>query len=259
MAVINTSSGLGGLFDQLSAQLNERAQQQGFYDAYAQARGAQPLSAGQQPGYLSRLLGNLTGSSLADTSKYRALPGGAPAAPASPAPQGGVLNQLLGAVGLGGQPQAGAPAAAQPAQPGPVASPAPAQAAPMAFAAPSSTPSMVASRPAVSAPPAFAPAPTGPLPTFAAAGGAPGQDNTSRAMAFYQAKGLSPIAASALVGGFHAESGKGLNTNAANVGDGTDGSTSVGIAQWNGDRAAGLRQYAAERAQPGRPEHPAPI
>ena len=47
-----------------------------------------------------------------------------------------------------------------------------------------------------------------------------------------------------MVGGFKAESGPGLNTQSVNVGDGQDGSNSIGIPQWNGDRARSFLNYA---------------
>ena len=107
--------------------------------------------------------------------------------------------------------------------------------------------------------PTFAPAPSGSLPTFAAGAGLPtGQDNTSKALAFYQAKGLSPLAASALVGGFKTESGPGLNTQAVNVGDGQDGSNSIGVPQWNGDRAP-RQDHARRRNRPGRSSSPTSV
>ena len=58
---------------------------------------------------------------------------------------------------------------------------------------------------------------------------------------------MAPHQAAALVGTWQQESGDNLNTGARNKGDGRDGSDSVGIAQWNGDRARGLHSFAADR------------
>ena len=46
------------------------------------------------------------------------------------------------------------------------------------------------------------------------------------------------------------ESGKDLNPNSRNVGDGADGSDSIGWAQWNGSRAAALKATAAAMGLP---------
>jgi hypothetical protein len=54
--------------------------------------------------------------------------------------------------------------------------------------------------------------------------------------------GYSPIAAAGILGNFAAESR--FNTGARNAGDGRDGSDSIGIGQWNADRARGLIRYA---------------
>lgn len=64
----------------------------------------------------------------------------------------------------------------------------------------------------------------------------------SRAMQFFQQQGWSPAQAAGIVGNLLGESN--LNPGALNPGDGTDGSDSVGIGQWNGDRAAALKQFA---------------
>lgn len=65
------------------------------------------------------------------------------------------------------------------------------------------------------------------------------------AMAHYKARGLDPIRSAAIIGQLVQESG--INPNAINKGDGTDGSDSIGIAQWNGDRARALKSFAAAR------------
>lgn len=84
------------------------------------------------------------------------------------------------------------------------------------------------------------------LPMFAASQGTPtsATPNVSTALNFYRQMGLSPVAAAGLVGGFTTESGKALNTTAVDPGDGSDGSNSVGIGQWNGQRAKGLMSFA---------------
>lgn len=61
---------------------------------------------------------------------------------------------------------------------------------------------------------------------------------------FFEAKGYSPEAASVLAGNFEWESGN--RPNAVNPKDGRDGSDSVGIAQWNADRARALKKFAAD-------------
>lgn len=62
---------------------------------------------------------------------------------------------------------------------------------------------------------------------------------------FFISKGWSPQAAAALVGNMQQES-RG-NTNARNPGDGSDGSDSIGLFQWNSDRARRLQAFAAAR------------
>lgn len=69
-------------------------------------------------------------------------------------------------------------------------------------------------------------------------------DKSRIAYDFFVKQGLSPVAAAAKTGSFMAESN--LNTAARNRGDGRDGSDSIGIAQWNGPRAQGLRTFAAQ-------------
>jgi hypothetical protein len=69
------------------------------------------------------------------------------------------------------------------------------------------------------------------------------------AVSFFTGKGLSPVAATAFVGRLSHESG-GMNTTARNPADGRDGSDSIGLGQWNAERAAGLKAFAAERGKP---------
>jgi hypothetical protein len=68
------------------------------------------------------------------------------------------------------------------------------------------------------------------------------------AMAFFTSKGLSKEQAAGVVGNLIQESS--LHTAARNRGDGADGSDSIGIGQWNGTRAAALKQFAATRGKP---------
>lgn len=56
---------------------------------------------------------------------------------------------------------------------------------------------------------------------------------------------LKPHQAAGVVGNLIQESS--MNTGARNRGDGSDGSDSIGIAQWNGKRARGLHDFAKQR------------
>lgn len=62
---------------------------------------------------------------------------------------------------------------------------------------------------------------------------------------FWEAKGYSPEAASALAGHEGAESGG--NPKAVNPRDGRDGSDSIGIFQWNSDRSKALLKFAKDQ------------
>lgn len=64
-----------------------------------------------------------------------------------------------------------------------------------------------------------------------------------RAMQHYIARGVPPLLAAGIIGNLVQESG--LNPKARNPGDGSDGSDSVGLGQWNGDRARALKAFAA--------------
>lgn len=64
---------------------------------------------------------------------------------------------------------------------------------------------------------------------------------------FFVSKGWSPQAAAALVGNMQQESGG--HTTARNAGDGRDGSDSIGLFQWNADRARRLQAFAAARGK----------
>ncbi|WLR91004.1 phage tail tip lysozyme [Shinella zoogloeoides] len=70
-------------------------------------------------------------------------------------------------------------------------------------------------------------------------------DRMAQAMQILMEKGWSQIAASGIVGNLAGESS--LNPNARNKGDGSDGSDSIGVAQWNSNRARALQQFAAMR------------
>ncbi|RVI69331.1 hypothetical protein CN187_09005 [Sinorhizobium meliloti] len=71
--------------------------------------------------------------------------------------------------------------------------------------------------------------------------------NVGRAYQRLIAKGWAPHQAAGIVGNLTAESGSSLNTQARNPGDGSDGSDSIGLAQWNGARAKALKAFAAAR------------
>lgn len=60
--------------------------------------------------------------------------------------------------------------------------------------------------------------------------------------------GLTPVMAFGLMGNLSMESS--FNTGARNPGDGRDGSDSIGLAQWNSDRARALSAFAAARGKP---------
>ena len=81
---------------------------------------------------------------------------------------------------------------------------------------------------------------------------APGDDAGARLKSKFEARGLAPVQAAALAGHALAES-RG-NTGAVNPGDGRDGSDSIGLFQWNSDRARRLRAMAAARGVPATDE-----
>ena len=76
------------------------------------------------------------------------------------------------------------------------------------------------------------------------------RDNARIAFEYFVSQGLSPVQAAGIVGNLQGESGRGLNTQTINPGDGRDGSDSIGIAQWNSTRAQALKDYAASRGVP---------
>lgn len=78
-------------------------------------------------------------------------------------------------------------------------------------------------------------------------GAGPTGTRAAQAMQILQSKGWTPVQAAGWVGRLFQESN--LNPNARNPGDGRDGSDSVGINQWNGDRAKNLKAFAAARGK----------
>ncbi|MEW9309893.1 phage tail tip lysozyme [Labrys neptuniae] len=73
-------------------------------------------------------------------------------------------------------------------------------------------------------------------------------DRESAAMSYFIGRGYSREQAAGIVGNLVHESA-GLAPSSRNPGDGSDGSDSVGIAQWNGDRARNLQAFAAARGK----------
>jgi hypothetical protein len=70
-------------------------------------------------------------------------------------------------------------------------------------------------------------------------------DRVQHSMSALQSFGWSKEQAAGIVGNLVAESK--LDTGALNPGDGSDGSDSIGIGQWNGPRATALKDFAAKR------------
>jgi hypothetical protein len=70
----------------------------------------------------------------------------------------------------------------------------------------------------------------------------------SVAMSYFMGRGYSRAQAAGIVGNLVHESG-GLKTQANNPGDGSDGTDSIGIAQWNSDRARNLKAFAASQGK----------
>ncbi|WP_146126985.1 phage tail tip lysozyme [Labrys okinawensis] len=73
-------------------------------------------------------------------------------------------------------------------------------------------------------------------------------DRESAAMSYFIGRGYSREQAAGIVGNLVHESA-GLAPSSRNPGDGSDGSDSVGIAQWNGTRAKSLKAFAADRGK----------
>ena len=69
--------------------------------------------------------------------------------------------------------------------------------------------------------------------------------NAKQAFSFFRSQGWTPAQAAGIVGNLLHESGGKLDPNASASGDGADGSDSIGIGQWNADRAQALKAFAA--------------
>ena len=75
--------------------------------------------------------------------------------------------------------------------------------------------------------------------------------NTEQAgLQYFVSKGWSPAQAAGIMGNLVHESGGRLNPGAVNAGDGSDGSDSIGIGQWNQNRAAALKAFATSQGKP---------
>lgn len=83
----------------------------------------------------------------------------------------------------------------------------------------------------------------------AAGGAGSAEDAAARAeaMTILRSKGWTKEQAAGIVGNLMSEGGPGLRTDARNPGDGRDGSDSIGVAQWNADRAKALKAFAASK------------
>lgn len=73
-------------------------------------------------------------------------------------------------------------------------------------------------------------------------------DNARYAFKYLQEKyKLTPARAAGIIGNLMQESG--MRTGARNAGDGSDGSDSIGVAQWNGRRARNLHAFADKQGK----------
>lgn len=70
----------------------------------------------------------------------------------------------------------------------------------------------------------------------------------AQSVAFWRSEGLPGAAVAGVLGTFAHEGGS-AGTGAVNRGDGADGSDSIGKAQWNAERAAELKKFAAARGK----------
>jgi len=68
------------------------------------------------------------------------------------------------------------------------------------------------------------------------------RDRARQGFDFFVSRGYSPAASAGILGNFVQESG--LNPGALNPGDGSDGSNSIGLGQWNSVRAQNLSRFA---------------
>lgn len=73
---------------------------------------------------------------------------------------------------------------------------------------------------------------------------------TRQAFDFFVAKGYTPEQSAGIVGNLIHESGGKLDPSARAAGDGSDGSDSIGIGQWNSQRSRALKEFAAARGKP---------
>ena len=67
---------------------------------------------------------------------------------------------------------------------------------------------------------------------------------------YFISQGWTPAQAAGIMGNLVHESGGRLNAAAVNRGDGSDGSDSIGIGQWNSDRSGALKAFAAAQGKP---------
>lgn len=74
-------------------------------------------------------------------------------------------------------------------------------------------------------------------------------ERSNRSLSFFQERGWTKEQAAGIVGTLLHESGGKLDTGARNPGDGRDGSDSIGIGQWNADRAKRLKSFASKRGR----------
>ncbi|AID30809.1 hypothetical protein MCHK_3002 [Mesorhizobium huakuii 7653R] len=93
-----------------------------------------------------------------------------------------------------------------------------------------------------------APATTAIAPASVKVSGSQSQRAAEAKAYLMSAHGKSDVYASGIIGNLMQESS--LNPGALNPGDGSDGSNSIGLGQWNSDRARNLRAFAAARGKP---------
>lgn len=75
-------------------------------------------------------------------------------------------------------------------------------------------------------------------------------DAAKTGFGFFTSQGWTPEQSAGIMGHLLHESGGKLDPNAINPGDGADGSDSIGIGQWNGERAKALKSFAASQGKP---------
>jgi|TARA_R110000822_G_scaffold35982_2_gene101298 hypothetical protein len=74
----------------------------------------------------------------------------------------------------------------------------------------------------------------------------PGGSNPEKAYYYFLTQQFTSEQSAGIVGNLMVESTQSMDTSAVNKGDGSDGSDSIGIAQWNSDRADNLRKFAID-------------